>query len=153
LRASHAPPAHTTAPQDGNFGPLPFRRAGTLAPQDELVELAARTRNSASRGHAELLRQLWLSQIPHFVLAVHEDGVVQEVRRQHLRESPELLAAAAAAQDGLKRLRVLLDAVRWLVVEHGRDTRLSFVCRKGHLEVFVREGAPVLPAEFEAKFL
>jgi hypothetical protein len=153
LRASAVAPEPTPALQDGALGSLTFRRAGALVPQNELVELAARTPNSAARGHKELLWQLWLSQTPHYALAVHEGGLVREVRRQHLHDSPALRAAADAAQGGLKRLRVLLDTVRRLVVERGRDTRLSLLCREGRLEVFVREGAPVLPTEFEDKFL
>jgi hypothetical protein len=148
-----AQPAPAATPAQGRLGEITFRRAGTLVPQDDLVELAARSKRT-NKTFADVFRQLWLAQTPHYVLARHDAGMFTDVRHERLDTSPALLAAADAAQDGLKRLSMLLREVRRLVVQRGQETQLSLVCSgDGSLEVFVREQGAALPAELALKMV
>lgn len=79
--------------------------------------------------------QIYLSQTPHHVLAVHNRGRFSEIRRSKLSEFQEL---EGKLQPDMKALRKALDIVQQLVIEHGQRGRLTLVCRDGVLKVYER---------------
>jgi hypothetical protein len=148
--------AHITPdpPSTHKMHGISYRTAGTLVPQQSLIELTTRSaRNIISFNWAEALPQLWLSRTANHILAVHERGTFTSVTRRSLEGSAELRAATAGAQLSFKKLRRVLDAIQELLVERGREARLTLVCRNGVLEVFERtDDWSVLPKEVLKRF-
>lgn len=129
------------------------RRVGELVPQEDLIELKTRSEITAPRiAWSDVYVQLFFSQTRHHVLAIHKKGTFNRVRREELDRSESLRRAAAEAQPGLKRLRVLLAAIQQLVILHGCQKNLSLVQRDGVLEVFERQEGVVLPDEIVSRF-
>jgi hypothetical protein len=131
-----------------------YRRAGTLVPQEELVEIATRTRKSMQRGgFNELYPQVYFGWTPHLFVAYHQgDGCFDTGNHEKLGETSSLMAAAEQAKPSLRRLRNLLQAFQALALQYGTGTNLTLLLRRGELEVFRRERGAVLPTEFVAKF-
>jgi hypothetical protein len=137
---------------EGSSG-LIVRSVGTLVSQNSIIELTTRSvRNAATFSWPEAFPQLWLSQTPYHFLAVHERGTFTSVTRRSI-DGTELRAVAADAQASFKKLRRVLGAIQELIIERGRDARLSLVCRNGMLEIFERtDGKSLLPKELIKKF-
>ena len=79
--------------------------------------------------------QIYLSQTPHHVLAVHNRGRFSEIRRSKLSEFQEL---EEKLQPDMKALRKALGIIQQLVIEHGQRGRLTLVCKSGVLKVYER---------------
>ncbi|KAI8986169.1 hypothetical protein BD414DRAFT_536916 [Trametes punicea] len=127
------------------FTPIPdltIVRAGTLLPQSSILELATRSANFIDRTSVEdTYIQLFLTQTPTNLLAVHKSGLFDRVIRQEL-DSPELakFGEDAGMQHSLKQLVALLREIQEMVKQHGKGGRLSLVCQKGKHEVYSRAG-------------
>jgi hypothetical protein len=133
--------------QDG----LTIKRVGTIARQEDLIELATR-KKSGSLSWSDTFPHLLLSATPHHILAKHESGTFVSVVHRRLHDAT-FEHIADAVQPGLKKLRVLLKEIQDLLIARGPEARLSLVCRKGHLEVFERSDRwSVLPSAALKKF-
>ena len=138
-----APPAvpasESTSPDDPD-AIVAVVRGGTQVPQPSIIEISTRSTKGAQRHNwEETHTQLFLSQTPLHILAIHERGLFKTVTTRPLN-SPEFqrIAARDGVQRNLKQLIRLLREIQALVAEHGRRGRLSLVCRGGKLEVFER---------------
>lgn len=81
--------------------------------------------------------QLFISQTPHHVLAVHNRGRFSEIRRTKLTD-PQMRELEKELQPDLKALRKALDVIRKLVIDYGQRGRLSLVCKGGVMQVYSR---------------
>ena len=117
-------------------------RAGTLLPQESILELATRSSNYLDRTSSEdTFLQMFLTQTPTHLVAVHQRGTFDRVIRQELH-SPEFvdIAEREDIQRSLVRFVALLREIQRLVREHARVGRVSLVCERGKLELFGRVG-------------
>lgn len=79
--------------------------------------------------------QLYLSQTPHHVLAVHNRGRFSEIRRSKLSEFKDM---EDRLQPDMKALKKALDTIQQLVIEYGQRGRLTLVCQGGVMKVYER---------------
>lgn len=113
-------------------------RSGALIPQSNVLELATRSSNYLDRtSNDDTFYQLFLTQSPTHLVAVHQRGNFERVIRQELA-SEEFLRVAEA--DHIRRVIAqfvaLLQEIQRLVKEHGKKRSVSLVCVKGNLELF-----------------
>ncbi|TBU25106.1 hypothetical protein BD311DRAFT_700940 [Dichomitus squalens] len=123
-------------------GELAVVRAGTLLPQSSIIELATRSIMFADRtSNEDTFLQLFLSQTPTHLLAIHTNGTFEKVLRQGL-DSPEFtgIEEMESIQKCIAQFVALLKEIHRLVKEHGTTRRLSLVCEKGKLELFGLKG-------------
>lgn len=148
--AVHHPAAQKFAPK-APAAALAVRHGGTVLPQTHVIELKTRAAHALPQvAWAELVPQLYLSQTPHFFLALHAAGAVSEVRALG---ADELALREAAVQPALRRLRAALEAIQERAVEHGPGALLSLVCRDGVLRLYEREdGRGAVPVEVMKRF-
>lgn len=105
-----------------------------------VVELVTRSQTNIKLNGfnwKEAYPQLFFSQTAHHFLAIHQRGRFVEIRKNKL-SSDEMLAVEREAQDDLKKVRVVLDVIKQIVVKRGKKGRLSLVCRDGELKVYSR---------------
>lgn len=145
--------AAVDTPEKDEFG-LRVRHAGSHVPQSNLVELS--TISEWSRANrfdwTESYPQLFLSQTRHHFLAMHENGRFSNVEKRKLGTA-DFAEASRDLQGALWGLRKALDAIRRVVLKHGRDGRLSLVCQNGELSVYERDSAAsCLPDSLLEKF-
>ncbi|KZT12267.1 uncharacterized protein LAESUDRAFT_746903 [Laetiporus sulphureus 93-53] len=129
-------------------------RAGSEVPQGSLVEMITRiTKKAQAYTWDEAYSQLLLSQDPHHILAVHENGEFHTITKRRINDA-ELVPIEATTRDKFRRLRAALEAVQELVVEHGQSMRLSLVCLAGQLAVYERISQDsCLPENMLARFV
>jgi hypothetical protein len=140
---------HLNKPELASLGDLQFKRAGSLVPQEDVLELITRTPRSINRGRDELYAQMLFGATNHLKIAFHKgDGHFYQMREEVLGD----YAPSEQALSSLKRLRILLAAIQELVVRHGHGKQLTLLNRGKQLEVFVREEGVVLPQEFRDVF-
>jgi hypothetical protein len=128
-------------------------RAGALAPQSAILELCTRsTRNAAEFDWPEALPQLLLSRTPAHILGVHERGTFHELRTSTVGGAA-LRDAERTAQTGLKKLRVVLEALQDFMLEEAMGKRVSLICKDGVLKVYERESETgLLPEDAVKRF-
>jgi hypothetical protein len=145
----------SNSPSDQKVGivpPLRVHRVGTLVPQEDIVELVTRSvRTVKLYKWREVLPQLYFSQTRHHILAIHNHGKFERLRRDELERSDTLRAHTAAMQPTFKKLQVLLKAIQSLAISHKLE-RLSLVQRDGRLEVMTRAGEDELLEAVIARF-
>ncbi|KAH9932817.1 uncharacterized protein BXZ73DRAFT_46720, partial [Epithele typhae] len=136
--ASSPAPAMPTAPARD----VHVVRAGTLLPQHATLELATRSAKYVDRTTAEdTYLQLFLTQTPAHLVAVHERGVFARVDRQELASDEFAeVAARERVRRGLARFGALLREIWGLAREHGRDHNVSLVCERGKMELLGNTG-------------
>lgn len=128
--------------------------AGHEVPQASLIKIKTRAQGKTGGfpGSAEYL-QLLLGQTPTLYVGIHQNGTFKSVKERAL-ESPEFAYSANKVQPGLKKLRRLLEDIRTVAVQRGKETRLSLVCRKGVLQVMTRSGGEsLLPGDILQRFI
>ncbi|KAI0738861.1 hypothetical protein C8Q80DRAFT_1112827, partial [Daedaleopsis nitida] len=128
-------------------------RAGTLLPHTQILELATRSALFLDRvSPDDTYLQMFLTQTPTHLVAVHQRGTFERVIRQEL-QSPEFtdIAEREDIQTSLVRFVAMLREVQMLVMQHGRLGRVSLVCEKGKLEMFGRVGEDGLVRSGELK--
>ncbi|KAI9065989.1 hypothetical protein FKP32DRAFT_1566676 [Trametes sanguinea] len=156
LSSSSTPPITTPATTDTSTA-IAVVRGGERIPHTSLVEITTRSRKAAGYKWYETYSQLFLSQTPHFYLGMHDHGTFFEIEKHELA-SPKFdrYEKDERMQRSLRQLVRLLEAVQDLVKQHGKEGRLSLVCRKGKLELLERtaghDGAGRLPDSVLARF-
>ncbi|KAI0352575.1 hypothetical protein OH77DRAFT_1408763 [Trametes cingulata] len=115
-------------------------RGGTLLPQTSIIELATRSAQYVNLTKIEdTFLQLFLTQTPVNLLAVHTRGSFDRIERQEL-DSPEFdkVREDPLVQRTLKQLVAFLREIQGML--KGNVAKLSLVCEKGKLRVFNRVG-------------
>lgn len=135
------------------FTDLKILRAGTQAPQSDLIEVTTRSEiSAASFDWADAYPQLYLSQSPHHYLAVHRTGTFFKITKREIGKQ-DLVKIEAKAQPGFKKLRKLLGEIQTRVKKGGADGRVSLVCKGGVLKVHERISTEsCLPGDLLALF-
>jgi hypothetical protein len=125
-------------------------RFGTQLPQESIIEVATISKFRESQlDWQEKGPQLYLSQISHFYVGLHERGSFSEVRKHEFDYTtlPDQVLA------NMKKLRRVLVTIQNLVVKHGQRGRLSLVCVDGTLNVYERvDEKSCLPDEIMERF-
>ncbi|CCL99525.1 uncharacterized protein FIBRA_01543 [Fibroporia radiculosa] len=132
---------------------LDIIRAGSQVLHDCVIELTTRSRNYIHQyDWVDAYPQLYLSQTKHHFLAAHGRGEFTAITKRTLG-SPEMNAIDAQLQAGFRKLRRALEEIQELVIEHGKEGRLSLVFSRGKLQVFKRSGQDsCLPEKMLARF-
>ncbi|RPD71625.1 hypothetical protein L226DRAFT_512963 [Lentinus tigrinus ALCF2SS1-7] len=128
---------------DSTFALLPAAdlkvvRTGTLLPQPNILELATRSVHYLNRqSNDDTFLQLFLTQTPTHLVAVHQRGNFERVIRQELA-SDEFMRVAESddIRRALAQFVELLRDIQSLVKEHAKNGGVSLVCEKGKLEMF-----------------
>ncbi|KIY73435.1 hypothetical protein CYLTODRAFT_417105 [Cylindrobasidium torrendii FP15055 ss-10] len=145
LREKTSVPLH-----DGR--PLVIHHEGKVVPQSALIELT--TFYTDSRRPFNWQRpytQLSLTGTPNHILGLHHFGKFSKVEKRSVDEVKDL-APASSAQD-FSRLESALQNIKDVVLTHGRDVRLSFVCEAGEMKVHRMSGrASCLPDSYLHRF-
>jgi len=81
--------------------------------------------------------QLYLSQTPHHVLAVHNRGRFSAIHRRKQTDT-QFQELEKTLLPSLKLLKKALRDIQKLVIESGQRGRLTLVCKNGVLEVHER---------------
>lgn len=124
--------------------------SGELVPQESIVEVATISIYRESQlNWDEKGPQLYLSQIPHFYVGLHERGSFTEVRKHKF----DYTTLQSDIKENLKKLRQALASIQRIIVKNGQRGRLSLVCIDGKLEVYERvDDKSFLPDEFLERF-
>ena len=133
-------------------GELTVIQSGTLLPQSSILELATRSIRYADRtSNEDVFLQLFLTQTPTHVIAIHQNGNFEKVVRQELGSAEfTRIAEMEEIQQSIGKFVELLKVIQRLVKEHGTSGRLSLVCEKGKLELFgLGEGSRLSDVELE----
>ncbi|KAI5121356.1 hypothetical protein M0805_000664 [Coniferiporia weirii] len=130
--------------------------AGVLAPQSKLVEMTTRSVRSMEEGFdwQDFFPQLFLSQTPNSFIGIHERGQFRRIEAGTLGDTI-LSKQRRTQQAAFDRFRVLLEDVRQIAVNAGKDARLSLIYRveTKKLEVFERDSdAGSLPDSWMGRF-
>ncbi|KAK2465268.1 hypothetical protein APHAL10511_002622 [Amanita phalloides] len=125
-------------------------RLGKEVPQESIVEVATISKARESQlDWQEKGPQLYLSQIPHFYVGLHERGNFSEVRKHKFNYT----TLPDQVLEHMKKLRRALAIIQNVVIKHGKRGRLSLVCIDGTLQVYEREDdKSCLPDEFMERF-
>ncbi|KAK5125340.1 hypothetical protein LTR85_000449 [Meristemomyces frigidus] len=120
------PPADT--------GHLSVRIAGKKIPQEAIFDLKTR---SAWRKDDDILSEelprLWITQIPHFVLAFHERGTFKDIRVRNVRK--EVQAWELQNANALRKFGALVHQIVTMARD-SPDGRFEVRCREtGTLEI------------------
>jgi hypothetical protein len=126
---------------------------GAYVPQSAIIEMTTRaTHRESEYDWKESYPQLFLSQTQHHFLAVHQRGHFVRVNKRKLQSS-ELDSVNTLIQSDLKKLRRVLDIIKYIVIKHGEQGRLSLVCKGGVLKIFQRASqVSCLPEEMLGLF-
>ncbi len=126
---------------------------GHFVSQDNLVELKTCAQRKLYFHRWEYTYpQLFLSVTPHVYLAIHNCGHFNNVIKEKL-DSPNLQNAKEVFQPQLWVLVAVLQMIQKLAVTHGREARLSLVCKQGRLSVYERVSKEsCLPKDILARF-
>ncbi|KAK4548612.1 hypothetical protein LTR36_009522 [Oleoguttula mirabilis] len=121
-------------PPPTDTGHLSVRHAGKKVPQEAIFDLKTR---SAKRQDDDILSEelprLWITQIPHFVLAFHERGTFRDIRVNNVRE--EVQAWEMLNANALRKLGALVHKIVALA-RKSRDGKCEVRCRaRGTLEI------------------
>lgn len=134
-------PGTDDAPEP-NTTELAVIHAGTLVPQANILELATRSIHYVDRTNDEdIFLQLFLTQTPTHLVAVHQRGSFERVVRQEL-QSPQFadIAEREEIMNSLAKFVALLKGIQRLVKEYRQRRGVSLVCEKGKLEMLERVG-------------
>lgn len=142
--------AKTESAEQVANSPLKYVRFGTQVPQESIIEVATISKARESQlDWQEKGPQLYLSQIPHFYVGLHDRGYFSEVRKHEFDYTtlPDQVLA------NMKKLRRALVTIQNLVIKHGQRGRLSLVCLDGTLNVYERVSEQsCLPDEIMERF-
>ncbi|KAL7279612.1 hypothetical protein ACG7TL_006018 [Trametes sanguinea] len=144
----------TTASESSGASSIDVIRAGSVVPQDSIIELTSRSaRYIHEFNWDEKYPQLVLSQTPHLYLGGHDRGTFQHIHKYRLGGS-ELQNVERASQQIFKQLVSILRTIQQLLKDHGGQGSLSVVCQwDGTLQVYKRtSNAGLLPESELARF-
>ncbi|PCH40488.1 hypothetical protein WOLCODRAFT_150530 [Wolfiporia cocos MD-104 SS10] len=148
-------PSATAHKSQGNKvkGHLSVIFGGVLVSEDYIAELACcATDTTKELVWKDRYPHMFLSQTPTLLCGVHSSGTVKFVIRRAL-DDPDMQKADAELQSDFKKLRLLLSDIQRMVIQHGKQGRLSFAYEKGNLRVYDRiDQTNCLPSEVMARF-
>ncbi|KAF8635841.1 hypothetical protein AX15_000035 [Amanita polypyramis BW_CC] len=123
---------------------------GTKVPQDSMIEVATISEARESQlNWEEKGPQLYLSQIPHFYVGLHNRGFFKDVRKHKF----DYKTLPAQVLENMKKLRHALSTIQNIAIKNGQRGRLSLVCIGGTLKVYERlSEKSCLPDEFMERF-
>jgi len=119
---------------------LTIMEGGAEVANSAVVELTTRSQtNIRNNGFdwKDAYPQLFFSQTAHHFLAIHTRGRFVDIQKRKL-SSEELQNMAKDAQVELKKVRKALEMIQEVVIEHGKEGRISLVCTQGKLKVYQR---------------
>lgn len=152
--SSTDPPAKSIQVVDGKT--LHIQKVGSIVSQNNIIELGTISHRRMVGGEIEWeekFLQMRLSQTPHHYMGVHQHGRFVELQKSALSVSPQFTSAEKTCKQAVRQLRLLLDTIRKVVIQHGAKGRLTLVCQQGKLEVYNRvSDKDCIPREFLSKF-
>lgn len=133
------------------FG-LSLRHQGDATiPQSSILEMSTRSSGGSVRW-SDQYPQLYFSQAGNQFIGRHKEGKFHQINGLSL-SSPELQRVNAQLQPAFRKLEEALRRIQSLVVEHGKEERLSLVYEKPNLTVHKNLDNPsCLPPEALALF-
>lgn len=130
---------------------LQIIRGGREVPQSTLLEL----KTSSTFSWTDVYPQLYFGQVPHLYQGIHERGRFTRIKKRALSEE-DIARYDAVLEAKFCKVRDALRTIQALVIQHGRQTRLSLVYESAQgrrLEVYKRRsGASCLPQEIRQRF-
>ncbi|KAF8313259.1 hypothetical protein DL93DRAFT_2081345 [Clavulina sp. PMI_390] len=158
LENSHGPPNSQSQDSQASNGLtiIPSENKD-LVDQKDLIEMATRSvMNRANFNWLKKYPQLYLSETPTLLLAVHENGNFTSIEKFAAddKRNAEVRKAREEMQPGLNKLAAVLGAMRDRVLEltdddangSRRDRLLALVANEdGKLTIYERNGGPKLP--------
>lgn len=141
------------SPTTLNTHGLTIQERGQKIPSSSTIELSTRSvKNRRPLDWIEIYSQLFLSQTPKYIVALHDGGVFTEIKEWSLTDQ-EFDAAREEGQKHMKRLCNVLTFIRDMAIPYGTDSRLSLVCDHGVLKLYKRgKQESSLPADLLALF-
>lgn len=133
------------------FGLRVHHKGNANIPHSSILEL---TTKSGGRGLSwnDRYPQLYFSQTGNHFLGRHTNGTFHTIDSVTL-SSPQLQSVNASLQPSLKRLEEALKQIQSVVVEQGKQERLSLVYEKPNLKVYRRlENSSCFPPKALALF-
>jgi len=142
----------SSSSSSANIPSLKIVRGGRVVPQSSLMELRTRSITSKNTNWKDTFPQLYLSQTPLHYLAIHEEGNFSVVRKSRTGEGT-LVYAEAGLQQGLRKLKTVLETIHRLVKERGLEGRVTLICTEGTLKLYERsDHESCLPSNMLALF-
>ncbi|KAJ4358244.1 uncharacterized protein N0V89_002824 [Didymosphaeria variabile] len=135
---------------------LSLKQGGTVIPQHNIFDL--KTRSARSRKFIdmdEIYPQLWIKQIPNFIVAYHDGAGTFPTSDIHVQNvSYNIQAWERQNQAGIQRLLVLLDKIVDLARQDGAGLLEVHCPSVDRLEVRRQygQGVHALPSELRAKW-
>ncbi|CAA7261561.1 unnamed protein product [Cyclocybe aegerita] len=122
---------------------LKVQQGGRDIPASTLVELTTRSALSSTERNVlnwrDRYSQLLFSETASHFLALHERGNYQRLEKRSIT-APEFKNAEEDAQKDIQKLVKVLELIRNLVIEEGKEGRLSVVCMDKVLSIHKRQG-------------
>ena len=130
--------------------PLLVREGGVEVPADAIIEIVTRSEANFRRGYnwKEVYPQLFFSQTAQHYLGVHKYGRFYEVSKTKTKDIKDV----DSLQTEFQKVRKVLDVIRELVIEYGKEGGLSLVCKDGVMGVYERASKETLLPEVAMKF-
>lgn len=127
---------------------------GIEASQGALVELTSRSQKTMQRiNWMKLFYQLYLSGTPHLFIGIHSGGVFEQTINKHSLNDTEMTSHKKNAEESLRKLGSLLETIKGVVLEHGKQGRLSLVGMARDVKIYKRKSKDsCLPAEVMKRF-
>ncbi|CAE7218797.1 hypothetical protein CFE70_010353 [Pyrenophora teres f. teres 0-1] len=106
---------------------ISVKHGGSVVPQSSIFDMKTRSgKHNKFIDMSDISPQLWLKQIPNFILAYHDGhGLFQDIRVQDIRD--EVQAWQMENKDGIRRFAVLLEKVL-AVVKNEKRVLLEIYC-------------------------
>ncbi|KAF2742813.1 hypothetical protein M011DRAFT_452333 [Sporormia fimetaria CBS 119925] len=136
-------------PTINKLGSLKIKQGGSPVPQKSIFDLKTRSgKYKKDIDMSDILPQLWINQIPNFIVAYHDGrGLFEDIRVRDV--SDDVQAWVTDNSDGIRRFATLLDKIVD-IARSNSDKLLEVYCPgKEHLEVREQygDGAHALPAD------
>ncbi|RMZ67478.1 geranylgeranyl pyrophosphate synthetase [Pyrenophora seminiperda CCB06] len=106
---------------------ISVNHGGSVVPQSSIFDLKTRSgKHNKDINMSDILPQLWLKQIPNFILAYHDGhGLFQDIRVQDIRN--DVQTWQTENQDGIRRFATLLAKIV-RVVKNEKRVLLEVYC-------------------------
>ena len=140
---------------EGNHkAPLRIEKSGQKIPQEAVFDLKTR---SSRKQDLNVLEdespRYWVTQIPHFILARHDDGVFHDIKVQHIRD--DIQEWQGKNQKDLRRLIWVLHEII-TAAKVRKDRKLEVCCKDmGALELREQDTGEhdVLPLQLKLQWM
>lgn len=127
-------------------------RAGAYIQQNSIMELMTRTEKNGNFQWSNTYPQLFLSQTPHFFVAIQSNGNFTRLKRRNL-DNPEVKNVGLGMQPDFRKLLAALEKIQEVVVASGNEGRYSLVHEGGDMKVYKRANqSSCLPEDVLSRF-